>query len=111
MSLICTGMRRASEGPNPESFQKALVRYWGARQGCGPNEGIGGVLTVHCFGHQSGRGERSGGLGTAKIHDFSARVFLDRAQKSEVVNISTILGQKWGWGGNGLVGKPLRRSP
>ena len=36
-------------------------------------------LTIHRFGHQSGRGERSGGLSTAKIHDFSARVFLDRS--------------------------------
>ena len=42
-----------------------------------------GVLTIHRFGHQSGRGERSGGLSAAKIHDFSARVFLDRSQTSK----------------------------
>ena len=46
-------------------------------------QGIGGVLTIHRFGHQSGRGERSGGLGTAKIHDFAARVFLNRSQTSK----------------------------
>ena len=42
---------------------------------------IGGVQTIHRFGHQSGRGERSGGLSAAKIHDFSARVFLDRSRQ------------------------------
>ena len=82
MALICTGMHRASEGPNPESFRKAPARYGGARQGCGPNEGIGGSLTIDRFAHQSGRGERFGGLSTAKIHDVSARLFLDRSQKS-----------------------------
>ena len=44
---------------------------------------IGGVQTIHRFGHQSGRGERSGGLSAAKIHDFSARVFLNRSQTSK----------------------------
>ena len=44
------------------------------------NAGIGGVLTVHCFGHQSGRREASGRLSTAKFHVFSARVFLDRCR-------------------------------
>ena len=42
---------------------------------------IGGVQTIHRFGHQSGRGERSGGLSAAKFHDFSARIFLDRSRK------------------------------
>ena len=36
-----------------------------------------GVQTIHRFGHQSGSGEKYGGLSTAKIHVFSARVFLD----------------------------------
>ena len=44
---------------------------------------IGGLQTIHRFGHQSGRGERSGGLSAAKLHDFSARVFLDRSQTSK----------------------------
>ena len=44
---------------------------------------IGRVQTIHRFGHQSGRGERSGGLSAAKLHDFSARVFLDRSQTSK----------------------------
>ena len=43
---------------------------------------IGGVQTINRFGHQSGRGKRSGGLSTAKIHDFPARVFLNRSQTS-----------------------------
>ena len=44
---------------------------------------IGGVQTIHRFGHQSGPGKRSGGLSTAKIHDFAARVFLNRSQTSK----------------------------
>ena len=44
---------------------------------------IWGVQTIHRFGHQSGPGKRSGGLSTAKIHVFSARVFLDRSQKQK----------------------------
>ena len=44
---------------------------------------IGGVQTIHRFGHQSGRGERSGGLSAAKIHDFPARVFLNRSQTAK----------------------------
>ena len=44
---------------------------------------IGGVQTIHRFGHQSGPGKRSGGLSTAKIHDFSARVFSDRSRTSK----------------------------
>ena len=48
-------------------------------RGIAPNSGIEGFLTIHRFGHQSGRGERSGGLSTAKFHEFSARVFLDRS--------------------------------
>ena len=48
-------------------------------------QGIEGFLTRHRFGHQSGRGERSGGLSTAKIHDFSARVFLDRSQNPNLL--------------------------
>ena len=44
---------------------------------------IGGVQTIHRFGHQSGPGKRSGGLSTAKLHDFPARVFLDRSQTSK----------------------------
>ena len=46
---------------------------------------IGRVQTIHRFGHQSGRGERSGGLSAAKLHDFSARVFLDRSQTSKTI--------------------------
>ena len=41
---------------------------------------IGRVQTIHRSGHQSGRGERSGSLSAAKLHDFPARVFLDRSQ-------------------------------
>ena len=41
---------------------------------------IGGVQTIHRFGHQSGPGKRSGGLSTAQIHVFSARVFLDGSE-------------------------------
>ena len=37
---------------------------------------------IHRFVDQSARHERSGGLSTAKIHDFPARVFLDRSEKS-----------------------------
>ena len=54
-------------------------------------QGIEGFLTIHRFGHQSGRGERSGGLSTAKIHDFSARVFLDRSQRTQIHSFSAIM--------------------
>ena len=47
--------------------------------------GIEVFLTIHRFGHQSGHGERSGGLSTTKIHDFSARVFLDRSQNPRIL--------------------------
>ena len=65
------------------------------------------VLTIHRFGHQSGRGERSGGLSTAKFHVFSARVFLDMSQEAHIHNIIEFLGQTGagvgtGWGGDGL---------
>ena len=45
-----------------------------------PNEGMRRFLTIHRFAHQSGRGERSGGLSAAKFRVFSARVFLYRSQ-------------------------------
>ena len=47
-----------------------------------PNTGIRRFLTIHRFGHRLGRGERSGGLSTAKFHVVSARVFLDSSQKT-----------------------------
>ena len=64
------------------------------------------VLTIHRFGHQSGLGERSGGLSTAKFHVFSARVFLDMSQEAHMHNIIEFLGQTGagvgtGWGGDG----------
>ena len=60
-----------------------------------PNAAIRrGVLTLHRLGHQSGRGERSGGVSTAKFHVFSARVFLNRPPTSEILDINVILGQK-----------------
>ena len=37
---------------------------------------IWGVQTIHRFGHQSGPGKRSGGLSTANVHVFPARIFL-----------------------------------
>ena len=73
-----------------------------------PNAGIGGVLTIHRFGHQWGRRERSGRVSTAKIHVFSARVFLDRSQNTEIHNITIIPRQNWvwgrGWGSGGGLG-------
>ena len=83
-------MHRALEGPNPESFRKAsgkplesLRQDFGALdRGVAPNGGFGQFLTIHRFAHQSGRRERSGRVSTAKIHVFSARVFLDRSQKA-----------------------------
>ena len=62
------------------------------------------VLPIHRFGHQSGRGERSGGLSTAKFPVFSARVFLDMSQEAHIRNIIEFLGQTGAWvglGGNG----------
>ena len=46
--------------------------------------GIEGFLTIHRFVHQSGRGERSGGLSTAEIHGFLARVFLGGSQHPKI---------------------------
>ena len=57
------------------------------------NAGIGGVLTVHRFAHQSGRGEGSGGLKSSIYHVFSARVFLDMSQEKKIDNIIEFLGQ------------------
>ena len=72
-----------------------------------PNEGIGGVLAMHRFGHQCGCRERSGRVSTTKIHVFSARVFLDKSQNTEIHNITIILRQNWvlglGWGSGGDV--------
>jgi len=50
-------------------------------------------LSIVRFGHQSGPGERSGGLGTAKFHDFSVRVFLDMSQHALMHNIINFLGK------------------
>ena len=44
---------------------------------------IWGVQTIHRFGHQSGPGKRSGGLSTAKLHDFPARAFLDGSENQK----------------------------
>ena len=51
------------------------------------------VLFIDRFGHQLGCGERSGGLGTAKFHVFSVRVFLDMSQEALINNIVEFLGQ------------------
>ena len=59
----------------------------------GPNSGISGALAIHFFSHQSGRGERSGGLSTAKFHGFSVRVFLDMSQEALIRNIIEFLWQ------------------
>ena len=68
-----------------------------------PNAGIRRFLTIHRFGHRLGRGERSGGLSTAKFHVVSARVFLDSSQNTEIQNVTTIIRQNWvggrGWDG------------
>ena len=45
------------------------------------------VLSIDRFGCQSGHGERSGVLGTAKFHVFSARVFLDMCQEAIINHI------------------------
>ena len=63
-------------------------------------------MTIHRFGHQSGLGERSGGLSTAKFHVFSARVFLDMFQEAHTHNVIEFLGQTGagmgtGWWGDG----------
>ena len=49
-----------------------------------PNAGTRRFLTIHRFGHRLGRGERSGGLSTAKFHVVSARVFLDMSQEARI---------------------------
>ena len=62
------------------------------------------VLPTHRFGHQSGCGERSRGVGTAKFHVFSVRVFLDMSQEPYIRKVIEFLGQTgaWvGWGGLG----------
>ena len=63
-------------------------------------------MAIHRFGHQSGLGERSGGLSTAKSYVFSARVFVDMSQEAHTHNIVEFLGQTGagvgtGWGGDG----------
>ena len=62
---------------------------------------IGGFLTIHCFVHQSGLGERSGGFTTAKIHDLSARIVLDRSQNHKL-SILVWFGTEVGWGRVGM---------
>ena len=65
------------------------------------------VLPTHRFGHQSGCGERSRGVGTAKFHVFSVRVFLDMSQEPYIRKVIEFLGQTgaWvGWGGLGGLG-------
>ena len=57
---------------------------------------------IHRFVHQSARHERSGGLSTAEIHDFSARVFSDRYQNAHIPIFSLILVQNRGWDGVGV---------
>jgi hypothetical protein len=68
----------------------------------GPNSEIPGVLTIHCFCHQSGRGERSGGLGTAKLHVFSARVLWDMSQDALIHNTLNFLGRMEFWDGDDI---------
>ena len=51
------------------------------------------VLSIDRFGHQSGPGERSGGLVTAKFDVFSARVVFDMYQEALMNNIIELLGQ------------------
>ena len=74
----------------------------------GPNASIGGVLTIHRFGHQSARHQSSGRAGTAKFHVFSARVFLDRFHNTQIHDITRIMWQNWvlgrGWGSMGGLG-------
>ena len=64
----------------------------------GPDTGVSWVSGIHRFSHQSGRGERSGGLSTAKFDRFSARVFLDMSQEALILNIIEFLGQNCAWG-------------
>ena len=64
--------------------------------------------TLHRFVHESARCERSGSGNTAKIHDFPARVFLDRSQEEHRHTFSTILAQNWHGDGAG-VGKGCKR--
>ena len=77
MAPICTDMLvrgGTQSGKLPESLREGIMAL---DKGVAPNEDIGEFLTIHSFGHQSGRCERSGGLSTANIHDFSARVLLN----------------------------------
>ena len=68
--------------------------------GVGPNSGISGILIIDRFGHQSGRGERSGGLNTDTFYVFLARVFLDMSQEALINNTIGFPGQNW-LGGRG----------
>ena len=63
--------------------------------GVGPDIRISGVPGIHRFSHQSGRGERSGGLGSVKFHVFSACVFLDMSQEALILNIVEFLWLNW----------------
>ena len=63
-----------------------------------PNAGIGRFLSIHRFGHQSGRGEWSGAFSAAKFHVFSARVFLDMSQEAFINNVIGFSVQTWVWG-------------
>ena len=61
-------------------------------------------MPIHRFGHQSGRGESSGGLSTSKFYAFPARVFLDMPQEAHIHNILEFLvqtGAGVGRGGHG----------
>jgi hypothetical protein len=61
-------------------------------------------LFIDRFGHQSGHGERSGGLGTARFHVFASRVFLNMSQETYIHlhNVFEFLGQtEAGVGGRG----------
>jgi hypothetical protein len=53
-------------------------------------------LSIDRVGHQAGRGGRSGGLVTAKVHVFSARVFLDMYEEALINNIMSSSGRRVG---------------
>jgi hypothetical protein len=97
-------------------FGFARVRYFGILGLTGWVEKSRRQNSSHRFAHQSARHERSGGLSTAKMHDFSARVFLERCQKANIFSFSiSMLQNWWGWGlggrgwGWGWVGLGWRR--
>ena len=50
-------------------------------------------MPIHRFGHQSCRGERSGGLSIGEFHVLSVRVFSDMSQEAHIHNIIEFLGQ------------------